>query len=91
MNQKIKTKVTPGLQMTSRSELTSYKAGQIIEEISIDLSAPIAILELLAERDTTSVSAILWSLKDVLTEQQEKLDELTGNLMHTYRKQMGMK
>lgn len=77
--------------MTSRSELTSYKAGQIVDEISIDLSAPIAILELLAERDTTSVSAILWSLKDVLEEQQEKLDELTGNLMYTYRKQMGMK
>jgi hypothetical protein len=58
---------------------------------SIDLTAPIAILELLAEHDTTSVSAILWSLRDVLTEQQEKLDELTENLMHTYRKQMGIK
>lgn len=77
--------------MTSHSELTSYKAALIAEEVSIDLSAPIAIIELLAEHDTTSVSAILWSLKDVLTEQQEKLDELTENLMHTYRKQMGMK
>jgi len=77
--------------MTSPSELTSYKAALVAEEVSIDLSAPIAILELLAERDTTSVSAILWSLKDVLEEQQEKLDELTENLMHTYRKQMGMK
>ena len=72
-------------------ELTSYKAGQIAEEISIDLTAPIAILELLAEHDTTSVSAILWSLRDVLQEQQEKLDDLTENLMHTYRKQMGIK
>lgn len=72
-------------------ELTSYKAGQIAEQISIDLTAPIAILELLAEHDTTSVSAILWSLRDVLTEQQEKLDDLTENLMHTYRKQMGIK
>ena len=72
-------------------ELTSYKAGQIAEQISIDLTAPIAILELLAEHDTTSVSAILWSLKDVLQEQQEKLDDLTENLMHTYRKQMGIK
>ena len=72
-------------------ELTSYKAGQIAEQISIDLTAPIAILELLAEHDTTSVSAILWSLRDVLQEQQEKLDELTDNLMHTYRKQMGIK
>jgi hypothetical protein len=72
-------------------ELTSYKAGQIAEEVSIDLTAPIAILELLAEHDTTSVSAILWSLRDVLQEQQEKLDELTENLMHTYRKQMGIK
>lgn len=72
-------------------ELTSYKAGQIAEQISIDLTAPIAILELLAEHDTTSVSAILWSLRDVLQEQQEKLDELTENLMHTYRKQMGIK
>lgn len=72
-------------------ELTSYKAALIAEEISIDLTAPIAILELLAEHDTTSVSAILWSLRDVLTEQQEKLDELTENLMHTYRKQMGIK
>ena len=77
--------------MTSPSELTSYKAALVAEEVSIDLSAPIAIIELLAERDTTSVSAILWSLKDVLEEQQEKLDELTSNLMHTYRKQMGMK
>ena len=77
--------------MTSHSELTSYKAALIAEEVSIDLSAPIAIIELLAERDTTSVSAILWSLKDVLQEQQEKLDELTENLMHTYRKQMGIK
>jgi hypothetical protein len=72
-------------------ELTSYKAGQIVEEVSIDLTAPIAILELLAEHDTTSVSAILWSLRDVLQEQQEKLDDLTENLMHTYRKQMGIK
>lgn len=72
-------------------ELTSYKAGQIAEQISIDLTAPIAILELLAEHDTTSVSAILWSLRDVLQEQQEKLDEMTENLMHTYRKQMGIK
>ena len=72
-------------------ELTSYKAGQIVEEVSIDLTAPIAILELLAEQDSTSVSAILWSLRDVLQEQQEKLDELTENLMHTYRKQMGIK
>ena len=77
--------------MTSHSELTSYKAALVAEEVSINLSAPIAILELLAERDTTSVSAILWSLKDVLEEQQEKLDELTSNLMHTYRKQMGIK
>ena len=72
-------------------ELTSYKAGQIAEQISIDLTAPIAIIELLAEHDTTSVSAILWSLRDVLQEQQEKLDEMTENLMHTYRKQMGIK
>ena len=72
-------------------ELTSYKAGQIAEQISIDLTAPIAILELLAEQDATSVSAILWSLRDVLQEQQEKLDEMTENLMHTYRKQMGIK
>ena len=72
-------------------ELTSYKAALIAEQISIDLTAPIAILELLAEHDTTSVSAILWSLRDVLQEQQEKLDDLTENLMHTYRKQMGIK
>jgi len=72
-------------------ELTSYKAALIAEQLSIDLTAPIAILELLAEHDTTSVSAILWSLRDVLQEQQEKLDEMTENLMHTYRKQMGIK
>ena len=77
--------------MTSPSELTSYKAGLLVEEVSIDLAAPIAILELLAERDTTSVSSILWSIKDVLEEQQEKLDALTGDLMHTYRKQMKIK
>ena len=77
--------------MTSPSEITSYKAGLLVEEVSIDLTAPIAILELLAEHDTTSVSAILWSIKDVLEEQQEKLDTLTENLMHTYRKQMKIK
>jgi hypothetical protein len=77
--------------MTSPSEITSYKAGLLVEEVSIDLTAPIAILELLAEHDTTSVSAILWSIKDVLEEQQTKLDDLTENLMHTYRKQMGIK
>jgi hypothetical protein len=77
--------------MTSPSELTSYRAAFLVEEISIDLTAPIAILELLAERDTTSVSSILWSIKDVLEEQQEKLDTLTEDLMHTYRKQMGIK
>jgi hypothetical protein len=77
--------------MTSHSEITSYKAALTVEEVSIDLTAPIAILEVLAERDTTSVSAILWSLKDVLEEQQQKLDELTENLMHTYRTQMGIK
>jgi len=77
--------------MTSHSEITSYRAALLVEEVSIDLTAPIAILELLAEHDTTSVSAILWSIKDVLEEQQEKLDTLTENLMHTYRKQMKIK
>ncbi len=71
-------------------EITSNKAGYIVEQVSIDLSAPIAIIELLAERDSTSVSAVLWSLKDVLEEQQQKLDELTERLMYTYRKQMGI-
>jgi hypothetical protein len=77
--------------MTFPSEITSYRAALTVEQLSIDLTAPVAILEVLAERDTTSVSAILWSLRDVLEEQQQKLDELTENLMHTYRKQMGMK
>jgi len=77
--------------MTSHSELTSYKAALLVEQISIDLAAPMAIVELLAEHDTTSVSAILWSIKDVLQEQQEKLDTLTEDLMHTYRKQMKIK
>lgn len=71
-------------------EITSNKAGYIVEQVSIDLSAPIAIIELLAERDSTSVSAVLWSLKDVLEEQQQKLDELTERLMYTYRKQVGI-
>jgi len=77
--------------MTSPSEITSYKAALLVEQISIDLTAPMAILELLAEHETSSVSAILWSIKDVLQEQQEKLDTLTGDLMHTYRKQMKIK
>lgn len=71
-------------------EITSNKAAYMIEQVSIDLSAPIAIIELLAERDSTSVSAVLWSLKDVLEEQQQKLDELTATLMYTYRKQVGI-
>ena len=71
-------------------EITSNKAAYMIEQVSIDLSSPIAIIELLAERDSTSVSAVLWSLKDVLEEQQQKLDELTERLMYTYRKQMGI-
>lgn len=77
--------------MTSPSELTSYRAGLIAEEISIELSAPIAILELIAERETSSLCVILWSLRGVLEEQQKKLDKLTEDLMHTYRKQMGIK
>ena len=77
--------------MTSHSEITSYRAALLVEEVSIDLTAPIAILELLAEHETSSVSAILWSIKDVLQEQQEKLDTLTEDLMHTYRKQMKIK
>ena len=77
--------------MTSHSEITSYRAALLVEEISIDLTAPIAILDLLAEHETSSVSAILWSIKDVLQEQQEKLDTLTEDLMHTYRKQMKIK
>ena len=71
-------------------EITSNKAAYMVEQVSIDLSAPIAIIELLAERDSTSVSAVLWSLKDVLEEQQQKLDELTATLMYTYRKQVGI-
>jgi hypothetical protein len=71
-------------------EITSNKAAQAVEQIAIDLSAPIAIIGLLAERDSTSVSAVLWSLKDVLEEHQQKLDELTERLMYTYRKQMGI-
>ena len=71
-------------------EITSNKAAYMVEQVSIDLSAPIAIIELLAGRDSTSVSAVLWSLKDVLEEQQQKLDELTATLMYTYRKQVGI-
>ena len=71
-------------------EITSNKAAYMVEQVSIDLSAPIAIIELLAERDSTSVSAVLWSLKDVLEEQQTKLDELIATLMYTYRKQVGI-
>lgn len=72
-------------------EITSYKAANLVEEISMKIDGSIAILELAAERDTTEMSIILYAVTDMLNDRKNELDNLTNQLMHTYRNQMGIK
>ena len=46
--------------MAQKDKVTSYEAATMVEQISIDLIAPIAILEMLAEQDMTNKSSILY-------------------------------
>ena len=72
--------------MTSRSEkVTSYEAATMAEQISIDLQAPIAILDMLAENDMTSKSSILYLVVERLEKQVERLDCMVVELMETHR------
>jgi len=72
--------------MTSRSEkVTSYEAATMAEQISIDLQAPIAILDMLAEQDMTSKSSILYLVVEQLEKQVERLDYMVMQLMETHR------
>jgi hypothetical protein len=77
--------------MTSRSEITSWEAANRVEEISIRFDGIIATLELLAERDTTEVSSILWMCVDLLRDKTREMEEFSNLLMDTYRIQMGKK
>lgn len=72
-------------------EITSYKAAEIVDGISMKIDGSIAILELSAERDTTEMSIILYAVVDMLNDRKNELDKLTVQLMHTYRTQMGIK
>ena len=72
-------------------EITSYKAAEIVDGISMKIDGSIAILELAAERDTTEMSIILYAVVDMLNDRRNELDKLTTQLMHTYRTQMGIK
>lgn len=70
----------------SRSEkVTSYQAATMVEQISIDLQAPIAILEMLAEQDITTKSSILYFVVERLEKQVERLDYMVVELMETHR------
>jgi hypothetical protein len=77
--------------MTSPSEITSWEASNRVEEISIRFDGIITTLELLAERDTTETSSILWMCVDLLRDKTLEMEELSNLLMDTYRKQMGKK
>jgi len=72
-------------------EITSYKAANLVEEISMKIDGSIAILELAAERDSSEMSIILYAVTDMLNDRKNELDNLTNQLMHTYRNQMGIK
>lgn len=72
-------------------EITSYKAANLVEEISMKIDGSIAILELAAERDSSEMSIILYAVTDMLNDCKNELDNLTNQLINTYRKQMGIK
>lgn len=72
-------------------EITSYKAANLVEEISMKIDGSIAILELAAERDSSEMSIILYAVMDMLNDRKNELDNLTNQLINTYRKQMGIK
>lgn len=72
-------------------ELTSYKAASVVDEISMKIDGSIAILNLVAERDLSENSIILYAVVDMLKDRRTELDNLNNKLMDTYRKQMGIK
>ena len=72
-------------------EITSYKAASVVDEISMKIDGSIAILELVAERDLSGNSIILYAVVDMLKNHRNELDNINNKLMDTYRKQMGIK
>jgi hypothetical protein len=71
--------------MAQKDKVTSYEAATMVEQISIDLIAPIAILEMLAEQDMTNKSSILYFVVERLEKQVERLDYMVMQLMETHR------
>jgi hypothetical protein len=71
--------------MAQKDKVTSYEAATMAEQISIDLIAPIAILEMLAEQDMTNKSSILYFVVERLEKQVERLDYMVMQLMETHR------
>ena len=71
--------------------ITSFEAANRVEEISFRTDGVVETLEMLAERDTTSTSTVLWMLVDILRDQIKGYEQLTQDLMETYRVQIGIK
>lgn len=71
--------------------ITSFEAANRVEELSFRTDGVAETLEILAERDTTSTSSVLWMLAEILREQIKDYEQLTQDLMETYRVQIGIK
>ena len=71
--------------------ITSFQAANRVEEISFRTDGVVETLEMLAERDTTSTSSILWMLAEILRGQISEYEQLTQDLLETYRVQIGIK
>lgn len=71
--------------------ITSFEAANRVEELSFRTDGVVQTLEILAERDTTSTSTVLWMLVDILRDQIKGYEQLTQDLMETYRVQIGIK
>lgn len=71
--------------------ITSFEAANRVEELSFRTDGVVQTLEILAERDTTSTSTVLWMLVDILRDQIKGYEQLTQDLLETYRVQIGIK
>ena len=71
--------------------ITSFEAANRVEEISFRTDGVVETLEMLAERDTTSTSSIQWMLAEILRGQISEYEQLTQDLLETYRVQIGIK
>ena len=70
--------------------ITSFEAANRVEELSFRTDGVVQTLEILAERDTTSTSTVLWMLVDILRDQIKDYEQLTQDLLETYRAQIGI-